>query len=212
VRYASAPKGQVPETVPGEQLFNPQVGKRPDSASGPGGKHEALTNLANDIVGQIEDLAFGEGAIWGTDESPVRGGNPAGALTVPWRTARTMWDYYAQPEDGSGAQVKVYVDSVKGRMASLVKALGDSGNIGQQEATRMMASLPDPYQDTRATASRKMADLKELLSAALNRKPRKGDLPPETESEPPPTTSSSEGWNDHEARLRELEQKAGGAR
>jgi hypothetical protein len=176
-------------TPEGNQEFIPGGPADPSTKAQrkPQGNRESLTALANDVISGLESMAFGEGSIWGTEEDPTRATNPLGPITTAWRASRGVWDYYGQPESGSGQHIKTYVDSARGRMASLVKALGDSGNIGQQEAKNMLASIPNPHTDTRETAKKKMEELKGLLKAALERGASSGgSLPPETGAALPP--------------------------
>jgi hypothetical protein len=192
---------------PGVDMY--KMGTEPRGAGGaggagrPSGNRESLINQANEIVANMDQYLFDEKN--GVFSPENRGGNltlpgtdiqggPLAALNVIPRAVRTRLDYYGQHTEVA-RNLKTYLDTTKGRLAPLIKAFGDSGNISISEQETMMRAMPDPKLDTPETARKKYEDLKALLEIAkyrhengiIVRPPAKGgaSTPPTGAQSPP---------------------------
>jgi hypothetical protein len=168
-----------------------------------GGKPSSLDkyqSLAADVLGGMRSWLFDEEK--GIFAEANRSGQDslsdlAGPLNVIPRAVRTGWNYLGQGSDVAKS-TKAYIDTAKGRMAPIVKALGDSGNVGVNEAENLYKSLPNPWTDLPDTAAEKWDGLVTLLAKQLKAASKDpewvkkygalfagGELPPGLTSTPP---------------------------
>lgn len=112
---------------------------------------------AEAFVDTIEELAIG------TDDNPgLLWGVEPGFKDLVDETKKVLWGRVTREDP----RITTYEAQAKGRIISLVRALGEVGNIAQSEQQRAINLLPKvfPIPDTRVEAEMKIAELREILA------------------------------------------------
>ena len=114
------------------------------------------------VMAPLDRLAFGH-----TDEEGVKhpgifsGRTQSGIIQGATDWAEGTYNYYSKDD---GGRTKVYMDTVEGSIAPMIRAYGDSAGIAVAERESAVKMLPDPRTDNLETARQKWNNLKATLT------------------------------------------------
>jgi len=118
---------------------------------------QAKEGKAGAVVGEFEDLLFGEGGLYAGKEGK-------GILGVYGDALNATIQQYTQ----SNPKFKQYEDLRKGSLANIIRQMGESGNLAVEDIARGERLIPTtqlPFPDSAEVARLKVDSLKRMMSA-----------------------------------------------